>query len=417
MEQELSVKKNMLWNSFGSLVNLGCQWLMTVLIVRVADGYEAAGVFSLAMSVYGIFGMIAQYRMYTYQISDVSNENTVGEYLSFRLVTNVISLVLCVAYMVFTCSRDSWLTIILYGVYRSIALVIDVFHGCDQRHHRMDYIGISLSLQGVASLVLFLVVFVFSRSLELAVASMIVAVAVVGIAYDYPRTRRLEKIKLGISRKKTVYLLVSCFSIVAASAISSATPAVPRQVLSFLMGNEALGIYASVAAPVMVIQMGSSYIYGPLLGYYSERYYANDPRGLLSLMRKSLALILGVCVVCAVLLGVLGEFVLVLFFGESISPYVYLLYPLLGFALLTGLMWFLNDLLIALRNFKATLVGSIVPFVVAIVAMMPFVQSFGMNGVTFTGLLANGAGVAVMAAQLSLQLKKWIEKCDKRAKD
>ena len=43
-EQEpLSMKRNMLWNSAGSFTNLLAQWLITVLVVRIASGYDAAG--------------------------------------------------------------------------------------------------------------------------------------------------------------------------------------------------------------------------------------------------------------------------------------------------------------------------------------------------------------------------------------
>jgi len=67
----LSLKANMLWNSAGSLTYLACQWLVTVLVVRLTSGYDAAGLLSLAMSVTGIFGTFATYKMNTYQISDV----------------------------------------------------------------------------------------------------------------------------------------------------------------------------------------------------------------------------------------------------------------------------------------------------------------------------------------------------------
>ena len=39
----LSIKQNMLWNSFGSITYLACQWLITILVVRLSSGYEAAG--------------------------------------------------------------------------------------------------------------------------------------------------------------------------------------------------------------------------------------------------------------------------------------------------------------------------------------------------------------------------------------
>ena len=63
--KELSLKLNMLWNSFGSLFYLGCQWLMTVMVVRLSNGFDAAGTLTLAMSVYNIFSSLALYRKYT----------------------------------------------------------------------------------------------------------------------------------------------------------------------------------------------------------------------------------------------------------------------------------------------------------------------------------------------------------------
>ncbi len=145
----------MLWNSFGSIVNLACQWLITILIVRLGSGYEASGVFSLAMSIYNIFAPIAQYRMYTYQVSDVENENTTGEYLAFRFFTCGVALALCTGYSLFTCESEAIAAILLYAVYKSISLVVDIGALGDQRHHRMDYIGKSLSLGGSISCCLY----------------------------------------------------------------------------------------------------------------------------------------------------------------------------------------------------------------------------------------------------------------------
>lgn len=95
---QLSVKANMLWNSLGSMTYLACQWLITIVVVRLSSGYEDAGLLSLAMSVVGIFGTFANYKMGTYQISDISRENTLGEYMGFRCLTLAGSFVACMAY-------------------------------------------------------------------------------------------------------------------------------------------------------------------------------------------------------------------------------------------------------------------------------------------------------------------------------
>ena len=395
--KELSIKQNMAWNSIGSVVNLGCQWLLSVLVVRLSAGFDSAGVYSLATSIYGIFAPIAQYRMYTYQVSDVTDENSTGEYYSFRLITNAIALVLCMGYAFATCSSEAWLAIFLYALYKSAMLVIDVFHACDQRNHRMDYMGKSLALQGVGTLLVFISIYAWTHSLELGLFAMAIVTVVIGIVYDYPRTRQFGPITPGISVEKTKYLLVRCLSIVVAGIAASATPSLPRQFLAEALGNSSLGIYASVAAPVAIIQMGASYIYNPLLGYFSERYANDDKRGFAALFVKSLAAIAAIGLFCAIALELVGADLLVFVFGEGIREGAGLLTPLVVLAIFTGVQWFLNDILIAIRDFRGTFISCAVSLLISLAGC---IAVYGANGVTIIGLVACIAGIAIMVVCL-----------------
>lgn len=396
----LSIKLNMLWNSAGSLAYLGCQWLITVLVVRLSDGYDAAGTLSLAMSVYNMFSSLAIYRMYTYQVSDVTHENSVGEYFALRLITCGAALSLILVYAAATCPLDSLAAIGLYAVYKIASLLIDVLHGLDQQNHRMDYIGKSLSMQGAASLVIFCIAMVLTNSLEISIAGMTAAIVLIGIVYDLPRSTRFEALRIGISRKKALHLLGYCLPIVIAAVACGAAPSIPRQYLAAFSGSSALGIYASVAAPVAIIQMGASYIYNPLLGYFSEA-YANKNMGQLAiLLIKAAGGIAALGIVSALALYWLGEPLLVLFFGESISPYVYLLTPIIAVAMVTAFVWFLNDVLVAIRDFKGSFIGNMAAAISSIPLTLYFVPLFDMNGVSFASLAAYGFGALIMLACL-----------------
>ena len=151
-EKTLSIKLNMFWNTVGSLTNLGCQWLITILVVRLSDGYSAAGIYSLAMSIFNMFSQLAQYRMYTVQIADVERKNSAGEYLTFRFFTTFIAFAMLAVYSIATCRIGTVPAILLYALYKTAGLVIDVMHANDQVGHRMDYIGKSLIMQGIGSL-------------------------------------------------------------------------------------------------------------------------------------------------------------------------------------------------------------------------------------------------------------------------
>lgn len=406
-EQEpLSMKRNMLWNSAGSFTNLLAQWLITVLVVRIASGYDAAGLYSLAVSVYGIFAPVAQYRMYTYQISDTHHENTVGEYFTLRVITNGIALVACFGYALLTCPLSAVPAIMLYGLFKSAALLIDVFHACDQRHYRMDCIGISLAMQGVSSLAIFALAFSLTQNLEITLALMSLALLVIGLVYDMPRSNGFEKLRLGITWRKTRYLLLKCLPIVIGALAMAAAVSAPRQYLFDAMGEATLGVYASVAAPVAIIQTGASYIYYPLIGYFADYYDRGEKRKLIGLLLRVTGGIALVGVACAVLLELFGAPILEMFFANNIGQYAYLLVPMIVSAMITAYVWFLNDLLIAVRDFRGNLIGSIVPLVVALACMVPFVQWWGMNGVSFTAIASYLAAAVSMGASFLACLKK-----------
>lgn len=401
----LSIRQNMLWSSVGSIVSLGCQWVITVLLVRLSAGYGAAGVYSLAMSVYGIFGPLAQYRIYTYQVSDVRGEYSLGEYFSFRIYASTAALVLTFGYALATCPPETVPAIMLFSIYKDLGLVIDVFHGSNQLFHRMDYNGKSLTMQGVSSLALFVIVFSATGSLEFAIVSMAAATALIALLYDMPRARALARFRPGINPHKATGLALKCLPVVLAGIACSAAPALPRQFLLAAQGAAALGAYASMAAPVAIIQMGVSYIYNPLLSYYSESYASFDRSRFLRLVGMTVAGAAGVGVVCAIGLELLGGPLLSLVYGESILDYLYLLQPLILLAVLTGLMWFVNDLLIALRNFRHTFVGSIIALVASALTTVPAVELFGLNGVTVATMASCLAGILYMGVALAMQVR------------
>lgn len=405
-DKVLSIKSNILWSSIGSIIGLSCQWLISVLVVRLSSGFSDAGLYSLSMSVYGIFFPIAQYRMYTYQVSDVNGENTVGEYLSFRLLTILLSLVLTFAYSLFTCRPASVFCIFLYGLYKSANQLIDVLHAADQQFSRMDYVGVSLALQGALSLGFFCVALSCFRSVPLAIFAMFIAVVLVGWFYDLPRTSALTCIVVGISRNKAKRLLITCLPAVVAGIAVSASASIPRQYISSALGDSALGVYSSIAAPIAIIQMGVSYLYNPLLGYFSKSYSDKDRHYFFRLCFACLLGALIIAVVFGIGFEVLGNSLFSFVFGEEILPFMYLVPPMIASAVLTGLMWLVNDLLISFRYFSHTLVAGVLMFLVSLSSMKYSVEVFNLNGVTVCSLISCLFGLVYMVVVLSILLRR-----------
>ncbi|MEG0375648.1 MAG: polysaccharide biosynthesis protein, partial [Raoultibacter sp.] len=323
--KQLSIKANMLWNSAGSIIYLACQWLITILVVRLSSGgFDDAGLLTLAMSVVGIFGTFANYKMGTYQISDIRHENSVGEYFGFRCITLSLSFVACMVYAALTCPLYSLVTIALFFLYKAVGLLIDILHGLDQVNRRMDYIGKSFIAQGITMLAGFSAVYALTSNLNLAIIAMTVLALAVLVLFDKPKAAQFEKLVIRISRSKALFFFKTSLPAVLASVAASAIFTIPKQYLYFDMGDAALGIYASVAAPALIIQMGAVYLYGPLLDVFARQFFEGTRRQFKLLLIKTIAGIAGVAIVCAIILEFIGPWALELLFGEGIAPYVFL---------------------------------------------------------------------------------------------
>ena len=400
----LSIQKNMLWNTAGSLVFLGCQWLMTVLVVRLSSGYDAAGSLAVAMAVSNIFAPIALYKVRSFQVSDVSGEYTSGEYVAFRVVSIFIALVITVPYMLLTCSPSDYAVVVAYLVFRVGEVFIDVLHGVDQRALRMDYCGKSMALRGVLFLAAFSVVLATTNSLLLAVVAMAVVTYPV-MLLDWRWASSFESLSPRLDLSHALSLARKCFPAVVGLVCSYAVTTVARQYLGVVQGNDALGIYASVCTPVLIIQAGASYMYAPLLGPFARAFASGDRERFIKLLKRVCGGIAAICIAGIVGFYLLGELFLSIVFGADIASYAYLLYAALVCTSFTAFISFLNDLMIVMREMRSNMLGNVLSLIAIVPLMVVCVAWWGMNGVSIAITAAYAVGILVMLACVSRRLR------------
>ena len=74
-------------------------------------------------------------------------------------------------------------------------------------------------------------------------------------------------------------------------------------------------------------------------------------------------------------------------------------------ALAIAYMGFLNSLETVFYDFKSTFVGGVVALAAALVTMVPLVNVFGLNGVTYCSIISSLASTLVMLGFLAHELK------------
>lgn len=395
VEKRLSIGGNIAWNSVGSIFYLACQWILTVLVVRLSDGYDAAGLLALGMSVSNIFTPFGQYKIRAFQVSDVHEEYSPGQYVALRVVTIAIAVLVMVLYGLATCPTDTLPAVYTYGIYSLGPIFADVLHGVDQQRSRMDIIGKSFIIRGALSVASFSAILILTNSLEASFVGMSIVTFAALYLFDWRKTVALGvNLSPDFSSGPLLKLLRTCFPAVVALFFCSAVPSIPRQVLGGMYGESALGAYASIAAPVLIIQMGAQYLYAPLMGVFAERFEDASLKGFYSLLAKVTLGIAGITIAGIAGFAVFGEWLFSVVFGAGITEYLYLLLPLVVCTALSAYVWFLGDLLIVVRDFKGNLVGYLIAFVACLATVYPALTLWGLNGASYAIIIAFGLGLA-----------------------
>lgn len=394
MVRALSIKSNVLWNTFGCLFYQGCQWLLTVVVVLLSPNYENSGYLAFAMAVGNLYLGLATYNMRTYQVSDVENVNSAGNYVAFRFVTVSLTSLCFVLYAILVSSGETLVITLAYLLFKLDESFVNVMYGIDQKAYRMDYIGQSQLMRGTLCLGFFCLGLVCFDSLFIAIVGMAVACFCVTLFFDVPRARSITEIRPRLKWKQCRSFLVKCFPSAAAVFLCGTVVSLVRQVFGLQYGQEALGIYAAVATPAVVVQVLANYLYNPVLAPLAEKWMHGSATAFFRLLGKALFAMGVVIAVVLLVFGLFGGSLLVLVYGDSIAEYTYLLFPVLISTGCVAFMWFFTDLLISVRKLGGALAANVFATLFMLASMDFFLSNWYMNGINFCVISSYFVGLA-----------------------
>lgn len=405
-KERISVQASIMWNSAGSMVYLFTQWLITVLVVRLT-GVDAAGNLTLAMTVNNIFYSIAMQGIRNYQVSDVRGKYKEGTYVSSRAFACFFAFAVCLSYCgIMNYSREQNICILIYCLFKMSEAFYDAYAGICQKYWRMDYIGKSWMLKGVLTFIGFGVALYLSSSLILAIFVMATVSFACIVFYDIPKTNKVAEITMLWKDKNNILLIRECFPLLCYMILSTIIPTIPRLFLERILGSYALGIYGSVSAPTLIVQMGASYIFSPFMTLFAEQYV--DRKG--NLFKNNLRK----CFVAIGVLGIisfaggklLGRFGLNLLYGEEVAAYESLLLPLIFCTILTAVVWFMCGLSTVTRDFKGLLISNGVALTVSCATSGIFIQLLDIQGATVSSIIVQVVEIICLSIFLGKKLQK-----------
>ena len=385
----MNYKQMAVFNTVGNVTYLLCLWLLTVFVTRVA-GYEAAGIFALAISVVNVVVSFQMFGVRSYQVSDVRGEYCGEQYVFGRYFTTVVGLLLCVTYCLLMDYTANVTAIILsYALYRSAEAVADVYWGELQKIGRLDIAAKSLIARGCALIMLNVLALYWGGELYVGLSLSALMAAFITIVYDRAAYLRLTgQGGISLSLHQMLEPLFPCFNLLLTTMFPMIVVALPRIFLERYNGAELLGYYGNVSAPTVLISSMVPSVLVPIMTWYGELFQSREEKKILHGFILSLFACVFLGIMACVAVWVAGEWVMSFVFTRAIFPYVHYLYPLIWSTVIYAWTMCANAVLISVRETHAVTIFSTAALLTAGVISNQLVKELAIPGAILTLMAA-----------------------------
>lgn len=404
-ERRLSFRQNMLFNSIGSVTYLACQWLISVLAVRLGS-FESGGILTLSASLTNFFFTLSTFGIRFFQVSD-TGRYTPSQYISTRLLTGMTGLGLCILFTLCNVQYTPYqmLCIVLYMIFRLTESLVDTMAAEEQRAWRMDYVGVSFVMRAITSLGSFTVMMLTTHDIALAFLVMSVTSFAVVLLWDWRIVHRLTGFRVKISPRASAPLLKEAIPLVLNAALLTLLSTIPRYYLEYCHGTDVMGIFGSIATPAVVIQAGCSFVYTPLINPLTDHFTQRDGNSFRQTVLRALLFVTAMVAVVILGAAILGRWGLQLLFGEAILPYAGYLIPVLLTCFCSAMIYFFEVPLTVVRRLKQMTCIHIVANILTLILSLLLIPSMGISGVNLVMYICAGGDALAMGVCTFLSIR------------
>ncbi|HEV2201978.1 MAG TPA: hypothetical protein VGR73_19335 [Bryobacteraceae bacterium] len=210
---------------------------------------EQVGEYALGLAVAAPIILFANMQLRALLASDVNDQFTFDQYLTFRLASLGAALLSVAVVAAFT--QASWRlcgVVILVGLAQAVECIGETYYGFMQKHEKMDRVSTSLMLKGPLSLGALYVAIEVSGSVVWAVVGLILGRLVILWIWDshYGMGARRVPFKWNVCRSLT--LLRTALPLGLISMLGALNSSIPRYFVEVHSGSAELGIFSAIAS-------------------------------------------------------------------------------------------------------------------------------------------------------------------------
>lgn len=373
-------RKNILWNMIASTLAAGQSALMLIIVTRTV-GLEQAGIFTLAYSIAQMMMTIGYFDMRSYQVTDVKKELAFKYYMSSRVITCVLMLLVSAFYIgIKHYSGYKALIIFLACVFKMFDALEDVIHALFQKRGRLDVAGKLQSIRFILIIIVFTAALMVTGNLTIAIVLAIIVSAVIIIVFNFPLIKEFAEFKLDFDKSVLFRLFRACLPLFIGSYLALYMENSPKYAIDTYLTAADQAYYGMLAMTAFVVNLFSGFAFRPLLTplaiSWTNKRYGTYRKMIFKLLLWVILLTLGIAA-AAYLLGIP---VLSMVYGEDLNAFRTMLVIIVAAGGINSFGTILYYALTVMRRQNWLLMGYIVTAVAAFFIAPWFVKNYGLIG-------------------------------------
>lgn len=396
------------------MLGSGIYSLATVIFVMLAKrlvGEEAGAKFYMAFTTGQMLLTIGYFEIRPFQVTDVKQQYKAKEYFGFRAISSAAMLacavVVGIVYVVNgKADAAGFMLIITMCILKMFDGIADVFEGEFQRNDRIDISGMSMAFRTIAIMAVFSIIAWVTRNIyaasAVAAVTGLAGAAVVAVVWS----RGFEPLSVSFDREKMKSLFRSTILLFIGSAMCMWLWNGTKYVVEWTLTDRDTLAYGIVFMPTMVINLGSSFVFKPMLTTLARHYEQGEYKAFAKLVAVLVATAVGITVVTLGAGAWLGIPVLSWLYDIELAPYKSVMLVLIaagGFNAVSILFYYA---LTVMRLQKEIFAGYTVTFVVSIILPIVMVKAMGISGAGTSYLIVMMLLTVLFGGMLCVKLKK-----------
>lgn len=411
---KLNRKKSIIiWNSIGGALNAG-QVAIMLIFVSYKMGHIISGMITISYAIANLFMSVGKYGIRNYQVTDVEEVHSFGDYFWNRCTTVLLTLIVAVAY-VFYCrlfqgySVEKTLILCEVMVLKLIDAFVDVFFGRFQQNGRLDIGAKIMAIQCFMYTACICVMVMLGLNIHVCmlggvVTSILSATILISVVRSYLNIQGMH-----LNKRKVFSLLKTCFSLCVGITLSIYVGNIPKYLIDAYMDEHTQAIFGYIMMPVFVVTLLNQFIYQPTIKDLGDLWNKGEIKLFKNKVLRQCLIVAGLTVFIIAGGLLIGLPILSIMYNTDLSVYRTEFAILLIGGGLYALAFYLNVPITTIRKQRYIAIGYVVASVLSLVSGKWFVKGHGMLGASLLYLLINILLVAFYMLSLMLCIRK-IEK-------